>query len=162
MDTVTWVWIAAGIAAMLAEVLIPGGIVAFLGLGAVLVGLGRYFGWLEGWMSQFTAWFVLSLVLLIALRGFVMRILPGSTSYESPDEDAKVLGMEVEVVETVHPDHHEGRIRFQGTTWAATSMDRIIPAGGKARLAYRDNTSWVVESLESPPSTESADRGRSG
>ena len=56
--------------------------------------------------------------------------------------------MEVEVVETVYTDNLEGRIRFQGTTWAATSMDRTIPAGAKARLAYRENTSWVIESVE--------------
>ncbi|MEE8433273.1 MAG: NfeD family protein [bacterium] len=137
-----------GSVAVLAELLIPGGVISFLGLAGILVGLGRYFGLLEGWMTQFTAWFVLSLVLLIGLRGLFMRLMPGSTTYGSIDEDAAMLGMEVEVVETVHPDNADGRIRHQGTTWAATSMEGTIPAGAKARIAYRESTTWVIESIE--------------
>lgn len=148
MDTISWIWIVTGSVAVLAELLIPGGIISFLGVAGILVGLGRYFGLLEGWATQLIAWFVLSLVLLIGLRGVFMRFLPGSTSYGSIDEDAAMLGMEVEVVETVYPDNAGGRIRHQGTTWAATSMEGTIPAGARARIAYREGTTWVIESFE--------------
>ena len=152
MDTVSWIWIVTGSVAVLGELLIPGGVIAFLGVAGILVGLGRYFGLLEGWMTQFTAWFVISLFLLIALRGLFMRLMPGSLSFGTIDEDAAALGMEVEVVETVHPDNANGRIRHQGTTWAATSMEGTIPAGAKARIAYRDSTTWIIEAIVPPVS----------
>ena len=152
MDTVSWIWIVTGSVAVLGELLIPGGVIAFLGVAAMLVGLGHYLGLLEGWVVQFTAWFVLSLVLLIGLRGVFMRLMPGSISIGSTDEDAAMLGMEVEVVETVHPDNADGRIRHQGTTWAATSMEGTIPAGARARIAYRENTRWVIEPIDSSAS----------
>ena len=145
MDTISWIWIITGAVALLAELVLPGGIIAFLGLSAILVGLGRSLGLLEGWMSQFMAWFILSLAMLLGLRGLVMRMAPGETSIESTDEDAALIGKAVEVAETVYPDNQEGRVRFQGTTWTATSMKEIIPAGAKARLAYRENMVWIIE-----------------
>ena len=147
-DAFTVAWLIGGTALMLAEIVIPGGVVVFLGMGAVLVGLARVLGLLAEWTSAFTAWFVLSLALLIALRGLVNKILPGETSYQSPDEDLAAFGAVVDVIETVNATDSNGRIAFHGSSWPATSLQGTIPKGRKATISHRENLVWVVEAAE--------------
>ena len=89
IDTTVWIWIVAGAVLMLSETVLPGGVVVFVGAAAVLVGSAQFLGWLEGPFESFTVFFVLSIVLLLSLRGLVGRFFPGDTSYQSPDEDAE-------------------------------------------------------------------------
>ena len=144
-DTITWIWFGAGALLMLTEFLIPGLVVVFLGLGAILVALGRWLHLLEGEISSFTAWFIISLVLVISLRQFLTRFVPAETSYQSPEEDLNAYGTVVEVLEVVDDQNKDGRIRFQGSSWPATCLKGSIAGGNKARLLYRDNVVWVVE-----------------
>ncbi|MCZ6556587.1 MAG: NfeD family protein, partial [SAR324 cluster bacterium] len=100
-DTITWIWLGAGVLLMFTELLVPGLVVVFLGLGAVLVAFGRWLHLLEGIVPSFTAWFVISLALLIGLRQLLARFLPAETTYQSPDEDINAQGSLVDVVEAV-------------------------------------------------------------
>ncbi|MEL6190340.1 MAG: NfeD family protein, partial [Myxococcota bacterium] len=54
------------------------------------------------------------------------------------------FGQRVLVVEAVSP-HHEGRIRFGGTTWVARTVDEELRPGMYARIVTRDNLVWIVE-----------------
>ena len=54
----------------------------------------------------------------------------------------------MEVVTGVNAKDPAGRIRYQGTSWPAISLQGDIPAGRKARLLARDNLAWVVEPVE--------------
>lgn len=145
IDTTVWVWIVAGALLMLSETVIPGGVVVFVGIAAVLVGSAQFLGWLEGPFESFTVFFVLSIVLLLSLRGLVSRFFPGDTSYQSPDEDAEAVGSLVDVVETVSEGSTEGRIHFRGTSWPATCVEGSISRGQRAIIVTRDNLIWIVE-----------------
>ena len=145
IDTTVWVWIVAGALLMLSETVIPGGVVVFVGIAAVLVGSAQLLGWLEGPFDSFTVFFVLSIVLLLSLRGLVSRFFPGDTSYQSPDEDAEAVGSLVDVVETVSEGSTEGRIHFRGTSWPATCVEGSISRGQRAIIVTRDNLIWIVE-----------------
>jgi membrane protein implicated in regulation of membrane protease activity len=147
-DTITWIWFGAGAVLMLAEFVLPGLVVVFLGLGAMLVALGRWLHLLEGEISSFTTWFIISLVLVISLRQLLARFVPAETSYQSPEEDLNAYGTVVEVLEAVDDRNSDGRIRFQGSSWPATCPEGSIASGNKARLLYRDNVVWVVESAD--------------
>ena len=144
-DTITWIWFGAGVIFLLAEFVLPGLVVLFLGLGAMLVALGRWLHLLEGVISSFTAWFIISLVLVIFLRQLLARFVPAETSYQSPEENLNAQGTVVEVLDAVDDQHSDGRIRFQGSSWPATCLEGRIASGNKARLLYRDNVVWVVE-----------------
>jgi membrane-bound ClpP family serine protease len=50
----------------------------------------------------------------------------------------------VAVVKDIASTHSDGRISLQGTTWAARALDEPVPAGGKARLLYRESLVWIV------------------
>ena len=144
-ETITWIWLAVGALLMLSEFLLPGLVAVFLGAGAVLVALGRWLNFLEGAMSSFTAWFILSLALIILLRQFLARFIPAEIIVQSTEEDLDAQGTLVAVLELVVSENTDGRIRHRGSSWPATCLEGSIPAGKKARLLYRDNLVWVVE-----------------
>jgi membrane protein implicated in regulation of membrane protease activity len=149
------IWLVGGVALMLAELLLPGGIVGFLGLGATLVATLLFFGVIHGPAQAFAVWFIGSVALLFGLRGFVPRFLGSSVERTSTNEDLDAYDQVVEVAEAI-PAEGEGRVHFRGTTWKARShgADRELSKGGKVRLIARENLIWVVEASEEDASDQ--------
>ncbi len=145
-DTITWMWLIAGIALIVTELFLPGLVVCFLGAAAIIVAGLRWFGLIPGLMESFTVWFITSIVLLLGLRHYLLKWIPSESSYEFTDEDVGAVGAIVEVVATVSDSNQQGRIRYAGTTWPAVTRQGTLLAGQKAKLLYRDNLVWVVES----------------
>ena len=149
VDTITWLWLICGMVLMLSEIFVPGLVVVFLGLSALLVAAGRWLGFIDGFLDSFTYWFVFSLTSVLGLRGLITKLLPGNVFRRSADEDKEAIGHIVEVIEETSPDHDKGRIRFRGTTWKAkTEFGRIFP-GQKARIQGRENMVRIVDPAES-------------
>lgn len=143
-----WILYGLGILLMLAEIIIPGGIVGLLGLNALITGLLVQFGIIQTIPVTLLTWFGLSLSSYLVLRPTLTRLLGGESSYKLPLEELDEMDKEVEVVETVASDHKNGRIRFQGISWTATCLEGEIPAGSKAIIKFRDNLTYVVEPLD--------------
>lgn len=143
------IWLIGGILLMLLEILLPGGIVFFLGLGATLVALLLYSGVIDGWLQAFTVWFIGSLVLLFGLRGVVQKIVPAVVNRGRTDEDLDAYNQLASVCERI-PADGEGRINFRGSTWPARSYQASldIEAGTQVRIAFRDNLVWLVEPVD--------------
>jgi membrane protein implicated in regulation of membrane protease activity len=137
-------WIVAGIVMIVLELFLPGMVLGFLGSSALLIALCIGLGWVDTWVSALTAWFILSLVLMVTLRGFFQRLVGGQSEQQSTDEEADAYGTIVDVVETITPQT-QGRIHYRDASWQAICYEHTIEAGGKAMLAYRDNLVWVVE-----------------
>ena len=140
-------WIVAGAFMILLEVFLPGMVLGFLGSGALIVAALIWIGWIDNLVSALTTWFILSLVLLLGLRGLFLRFVGGRSERQSTDEEEDAYGTVVEVVERITPDR-AGRIHYRDATWQAVCHDRTIEAGEKAMLAYRENLAWVVEAAE--------------
>jgi hypothetical protein len=128
-DTITWLWLLGGIILLASELLLPGLVAMFLGLGAMVVALLRWLDLIDSLAYSFTAWFVSSLAFIIFLRSTLQRCVPSETSFTPLEEDTDLFGAVAEVVETVSPSHSDGRISFRGTTWPATSDAAEIPTG---------------------------------
>jgi membrane protein implicated in regulation of membrane protease activity len=143
-------WIVGGIVLLVAEIVVPGMVLGFLGAAALLVALLLWLGVIEGLVPALMTWFIGSIVMLVALRGFFQRLMLGDEDVQSTDEDLDAYGSVVEVAETI-PKGEEGRIRFRGTTWAATCYDQTLEAGSRAKLMMRDGITWVVEPLDEGP-----------
>lgn len=150
MDAMTMAWLIGGGVLIAAEFIIPGGIVSFLGIAALLVGLGNWVGIFSDWISSTTWWFILSLGLLLSMRKVVNRFLPGESSYDSPDEDLAVYGTVVTIAETVREGDSTGRIHFRGTTWSATSLHGTLPPGAHATISHRENLVWIISPVDDP------------
>ncbi|MBT8493790.1 MAG: NfeD family protein [Deltaproteobacteria bacterium] len=147
-DIMALSWLGLGAFLMLLEIVLPGLVVVFLGFGALIVALAVYLGWVAGWINAGTLFFVASLGSLLLLRGMFQRMMPGQVETGDTDDDTIGVGVEVEVIEDVGPGEDEGRIRYGGTTWRATSYDKLIPAGEKAKLVVREGQVWLIETLD--------------
>lgn len=147
-ETLTWIFIAGGIILMILEAVVPGGVALFLGFSGLLVGLLRWAGLLSDPMNAIFAWLFLSVSLTIVIRPFIRKYLKGERSFKFADEDYEAIDQVVDVVETVTDSDNSGRVRFQGISWQARTIEGSISAGKKARISYRENTTWIVEPID--------------
>jgi membrane protein implicated in regulation of membrane protease activity len=147
-EILTWVFLIGGILLMVLETLLPGGVAFLLGLSGLGVGVLRYFGFLADPFTATVVWLLSSTALTIAIRPFINKYFKGETSYKLADEDYEAMDQIVEVIEPIDELSNDGRIRFQGISWQARSMEGEIPAGVQVRIKYRDNTTWIVEPVD--------------
>lgn len=147
-ELLTWIFLIGGILLMLLEFAIPSGMALLLGATGLLVGIGRFFGFLEDPITATMAWLFISAGLTIAIRPFIKKYIPGETSFKSADEDFEAMDQIVSVVEPLNEFNNEGRIRFQGISWQARTMEGEVPVGAEVRIKYRDNTTWIVEPVD--------------
>ena len=67
-------WLIIGALLMISELIVPGGIVFFLGAACAIVSGAIYFGLVTTWVDALTLFFVSSLFLIIALRAVVQVV----------------------------------------------------------------------------------------
>lgn len=156
-----WIWLVFGLVLMGLELVIPGLVVVFLGLAALVVAGGLGLGLISGWVAALTTWFVTSTVLTLGLRSAFTRFLPGSSRKQLTDEDLDAFGEVATVVVEVGPNAG-GRIRFRGTTWAAETTSDTLAVGTKARVIARDNLVWIVEAADDWPQLPAPDPDKRG
>lgn len=141
------IWGSIGILLMISELIIPGGIVVFLGISALIVTASLQFGFIDSWLHAFTLFFISSIILLLLFRNIGQKMVGGDITIENTDENLDVFGTEVEVIETIGPGNKKGRILFHGTNWTALGDGSEIKVGDKAKIVCRENISYVVEKL---------------
>lgn len=147
-EILTWIFLIGGIILMVLETMLPGGVAFLLGLSGLGIGILRYFGFLEDPFTATFSWLAVSTVLTIAIRPFINKYFKGETSFKFADEDYEAMDQIVAVEEPINDLDNEGRIRFQGISWQARSLEGEIPAGSQVRIKYRDNTTWIVEPVD--------------
>ena len=115
-------WLFFGLFLIVVEFLIPSFFIIFFGLGAWVTAL------LVGVVPGTPLWLALlvfmssSLVLLFLLRSKLAPIFKGNE--ESGETKNENVGIDAEVVEAITPQKR-GKIKMQGTTWAATAEIEI-------------------------------------
>ena len=147
MDHSVLIWACVGILLMIAEIIIPGGIVLFLGLSGLIVAASLQFGLIDSWVHAFTLWFISSLVLLVFFRNLTQKFVGGDASIDNTDEEFELFGKQAVVTEVIGPGEHKGRIDFQGTSWTALGDGGTIEVGSQVKIICRDNISLVVEKI---------------
>ncbi|MDG1732314.1 MAG: NfeD family protein [Thalassotalea sp.] len=140
-------WGSVGIFLMLAELILPGGIVVFLGTSALVVAITLQLEIIDNWIHAFTLWFIVSISLLLLFRNVSQKLVGGDSTIENTDENLDVFGEEVDVLETIGPGNKKGRIQFQGSSWSALGDGTEIVTGEKVKIVCRENISYVVEKL---------------
>jgi len=141
------IWIAAGIILFLFEMMVPGFILAFFGLGAWLTALLSWINVTNDVGSQLLAFLLTSLISLIALRKTLKGYFYGDVTEEHHPgellEDSQ--GEIVEVIEQISPNK-PGKVKYRGSNWKAISQDDL-PAGITARIINRDNITLHVKKI---------------
>jgi membrane protein implicated in regulation of membrane protease activity len=139
---VWWVWILAGLGLLVLEIVTPGLVLMFFGVAALLVGTVLWVGILMPAWATLLAFSVLSIVLLLAFRGPLMRrmgSLPGDPPRIDRLEDEVATALQDIAAGSV------GRAELRGTTWAARNVDEIsIPQGSRCRVVRVDGLTLLV------------------
>ena len=139
------IWVVIGLVLMLAELVIPGGIVVFIGLACLITAGALFLGLISGFASTITLWAITTIVLLLAFRNVAQKLVGGDTSVANTDEDMDIYGKTAKVLETIGPGEKQGRVEFQDTSWLAIADGTVIEAGEDVTIVCRDNIALVVE-----------------
>ncbi|WP_304639813.1 NfeD family protein [Pseudomonas sp.] len=127
-------WLVLGFLLLISEVVAPGVVAVFFGVGALVVGVLTYFGVIESLPAQLLWFALISLAALFGLRKHFKRYLRGDVSNKAdpgPDR-GDLVGARVLVLTDFNQGG--GRIQLNGAKWDAESDDPL-KAGDSA---------WVV------------------
>ena len=139
-------WIGFGVLLVFGEIILPGLVSIFLGLGALTVAAFIHYKGIHRLPIQLIIWFVGSTFYIFTLRLLVMKYYPTDTVKKDINEDNLYVGQIIPVISETIPAGGSGRINYGGTTWPVQSMDEEdIVVGDKVKILKRDNITWVVE-----------------
>lgn len=146
MTSCGWLWLYAGAAMMLMELLSPGFVVFFFGLAAATVGLLKFaFGDAFALVWQISAFSALSIVYIAVLRRALKSIFLGAKETSQEDFDAGFVGRTGMITVAVAPPQ-TGRVMVGDAEWTAAS-DTPLAAGDKVRVVAQNNLTLRVAKL---------------
>lgn len=152
------VWLVLGMLLIALELIVPGAVIIFFGVGALITGLLTWLGILTGVGAQLWCWLGSSLVLVLLFRRKIADWFPALERYEPKPDWEDMIGTEVPVLEDVYPvgraaefgvEENSGRVRYQGAAWMASApagRSRPIYSGETAKIIDRKNLLLIVES----------------
>lgn len=137
-------WAVAGLALMISEFAVPGLILFFFGIGALLTALLTWLLPLSlDW--QIAVFIVTSLASLFGLRRFLKPVFTGRTSGgpEGSGELSQLVGTRGEVTNTIETGK-TGRILLNGATWKAVAGEPISE-GTTVEVTAQNNLTLTVK-----------------
>ncbi|ABE56350.1 protein of unknown function DUF107 [Shewanella denitrificans OS217] len=144
------IWASLGLVLMLAEIIVPGGIVVLLGMASLLVAGALALGVVEGIVQSLTLWFILSIVLLLSFRHITQGLIGGDSHQDNTDEELDLYNKIALVKEAIGPGEKSGRVTFQGADWPALGDGSEILVGTQVRIICRENIALIVEPCPYP------------
>jgi membrane protein implicated in regulation of membrane protease activity len=135
-----WVWAALAAVLIVGEMFTAGFFLLPFGIGAAAAAAAEYFGLALGW--QWAAFLVVSIALLLGLRGFADRV-----THEPPEKVNvdRLIGKIGVVTEAIEPGDGAGRIRIEREEWRADSpVETLIPVDARVRIDRVEGTHLVV------------------
>lgn len=132
MDTGLF-WLSIGVMLFIMEMVVPGFVLFFFGVGAWTTALVNWF-YPISMATQIFLFAVVSLVSLVCFRG----LIKGKFFSNAEAEDLIIEENDrAEVVKAIHPPH-QGRVKYNGTLWQAEA-EEAIEVGEIVRLVRRTN-----------------------
>lgn len=135
-------WLIVGIVFIIMEMFIPGLIIGFFGLGALITCLTTFIGITTNFTSQMITFSVLSILLLLLFQKALQKKIHGKN--EDTTNFNIQIGKVVPVTEFIDPEEGPGKVKYQGAIWSASSEDKIAP-GESARVIGCDNLTLIVK-----------------
>ena len=146
MLSCAWLWIYAGAALMLLELIAPGFILCFFGLSAATVGVLRFvFGEVFTLTWQLAAFSVFSVLYIVILRRYLKRVFVGGKVETKTDFDNESVGRVGKLTAAIRPPL-TGRVMLGDSEWTAES-ERPIEVGADVRVVAQQNLTMKVEEI---------------
>ncbi len=140
------IWLIVGILFAVFEMIIPGLIIGFFGLGALITCFTTWIGLTSGFTSQMLVFLITSLGCLILFHKVLRKFLKPKKSGETTNFNIQI-GKIVPVTEFIDPDEGGGKVRYQGAIWSATSTEKIAP-GESVKVIGCENLTLIVEIIK--------------
>jgi inner membrane protein len=136
-----WMWLAAGLALVVAELATPGGfVIIFFGIAALIVGVLGIIGAVTSTPLQFLLFSLLSIGSVLLLRKRLQSRLrtPTASNVDSLIGDLAIPQ------ERLSPGV-VGRVEVRGSTWSARNTSTVtLDPGQRARVAAVDGLTLAV------------------
>jgi len=144
MEFEIWhIWLLVAVLLFMIEIFMTSFIAVCIGAGALVTGVGAYFG--LDVTQQLLLFTGLTLLSLIFIRPFAKKFIFKAKDYVSTNADA-LLGKKVRVVENVDPTKITGRVEVDGDNWKAVSFDgKTIPKGQLVTIVSYDSIVLTVK-----------------
>ena len=143
MLTCAWLWIYAGAALMLLELIAPGFILCFFGLSAATVGVLRFaFGEAFTPTWQLAAFSAFSILYIVLLRQYLKKVFVGGKVETKTDFDNESVGRIGQVTTAINPPL-AGRILLGDAEWTAEA-DEPIAVGANVKVVAQSNLTMKV------------------
>ncbi|MBI5648561.1 MAG: NfeD family protein [Ignavibacteriae bacterium] len=138
-------WFAAAVLFFILEIVTPGFVLLWFGVGALLAGLLDLAG-VHNPLIQTLVFVVVSIVLVFLSRtvfkNVFMRASPGADLKTNADA---MLGRAGIVTETIDNEHSLGRVLVDGQDWAARSADgSVIEVSARVTVQSLDGAKFIV------------------
>ena len=143
MTSCAWLWIYAGAALMLLELVAPGFILCFFGLSAATVGVLRFaIGEAFDLTWQLAAFSVFSVLYIVLLRQYLKKVFVGGKVETKTDFDNESVGRIGQVTVAINPPL-AGRVMLGDAEWTAES-DAAIDVGANVKVVAQANLTMKV------------------
>lgn len=143
------IWFIFGLLFILAELMLPGFVIIFFGIGAWVTALLDWMGILPDFTSQLFIFLIASVVSLVLFRKKATGVLRGKITgkLSSDDELNNVKGQKVKVIAEIKPNDTSGKVELFGTVWNAEA-DSVIPKNTIVEIIERKNLILTVKPLQ--------------
>lgn len=129
-------WFLLGLGLLLAELVVPGFVIVFFGVGAWVTALGIALGILPSFNSQLLVFLGASIASLVLFRKKGRAIFEGRVSGKQVTDMEDVRGSKVIVTVDITPNALNGKVEFNGTAWQAQA-DVPIARGTTVEIVER-------------------------
>lgn len=138
------VWFLTGIGFIFLEFIIPGLVIAFFGVGAIITGIVTTI-FTVSLEVQVLIFSITSVLCIILLRKYFTKVFAGKEFNAKDNQNFNIdVGKIVPVVELIEPGVIGGKVKYQGSLWPAQS-DQTISPGDSVEIIGRDNITLIVK-----------------
>jgi inner membrane protein len=143
------VWFLLGVLFFIVEMITPGFVLMFFGIGAWITAIVSWIGLTNSLTIQIIIFLVTSLLTLLLLRKKFSGFFHGRVSGKQSPEDSitSVKGQKAIAMTDIKPDEPGCKVEFNGTLWSADA-DEFIAKGTRVEIVERNNLLLKVKAAK--------------
>lgn len=141
-----WSWLIFGVILLVAEILVPGNFLVWIGVAGVITGGLSLALWETSWWSWEVQWIVfaiLSVISVFAGRRWLIRSNAMSDEPLLNERGASLIGRTANLIDPIVNGH--GRVKIGDTVWMVNGPD--LPLGAKVRVVGSRGSGLMVEAI---------------
>jgi inner membrane protein len=143
-DAGPWAWWILGIVLLVAEIVVPGNFLVWVGIAGLLTGLLSNLFWETGWWVWETQWLVFAALSGLSLwvgRSWLNRNRGLTDEPTLNNRGASLIGRTADLIDPIH--NGRGRVKIGDTIWMVNGPD--LPAGSRVRVVASNGSDLKVE-----------------